>query len=108
MLEVWREYVLVKKLVFFFFHDTSTTKIYTYLHTLSQHDALPIYRENTPGQCLGCIRNHGPQQTRALLFHGGSGESAGARSEEHTSELQSLMRISYAVVCLKKKNATMS
>src|SRR3546814_7560093 len=31
-------------------------------------------------------------------FHGGS-----VRSEEHTSELQSLMRISYAVFCLKKK-----
>src|SRR3546814_4669972 len=30
----------------------------------------------------------------------------GARSEEHTSELQSLMRISYAVFCLKKKNIT--
>src|SRR3546814_5640115 len=29
---------------------------------------------------------------------------AEARSEEHTSELQSLMRISYAVFCLKKKN----
>src|SRR3546814_3810769 len=28
------------------------------------------------------------------------------RSEEHTSELQSLMRISYAVFCLKKKNTT--
>src|SRR3546814_9143194 len=28
------------------------------------------------------------------------------RSEEHTSELQSLMRISYAVFCLKKKTAT--
>src|SRR3546814_7452577 len=28
----------------------------------------------------------------------------GLRSEEHTSELQSLMRISYAVLCLKKKN----
>src|SRR3546814_9125444 len=28
---------------------------------------------------------------------------SGARSEEHTSELQSLMRISYAVFCLKKK-----
>src|SRR3546814_10089521 len=27
-----------------------------------------------------------------------------SRSEEHTSELQSLMRISYAVFCLKKKN----
>src|SRR3546814_4669754 len=29
---------------------------------------------------------------------------SGSRSEEHTSELQSLMRISYAVFCLKKKN----
>src|SRR3546814_10381221 len=31
------------------------------------------------------------------------GKQAGLRSEEHTSELQSLMRISYAVFCLKKK-----
>src|SRR3546814_8036825 len=30
------------------------------------------------------------------------------RSEEHTSELQSLMRISYAVFCLKKKNTTVT
>src|SRR3546814_1513810 len=29
-----------------------------------------------------------------------------SRSEEHTSELQSLMRISYAVFCLKKQNST--
>src|SRR3546814_2649410 len=33
----------------------------------------------------------------------GFGEEAPKRSEEHTSELQSLMRISYAVFCLKKK-----
>src|SRR3546814_2356122 len=32
-----------------------------------------------------------------------SGETYRERSEEHTSELQSLMRISYAVFCLKKK-----
>src|SRR3546814_2537829 len=32
------------------------------------------------------------------------GTGAFARSEEHTSELQSLMRISYAVFCLKKQN----
>src|SRR3546814_4237220 len=32
--------------------------------------------------------------------------TASMRSEEHTSELQSLMRISYAVFCLKKKNKT--
>src|SRR3546814_3477578 len=31
------------------------------------------------------------------------GSTAASRSEEHTSELQSLMRISYAVFCLKKK-----
>src|SRR3546814_9194550 len=38
---------------------------------------------------------------------GAAGESeAGTRSEEHTSELQSLMRISYAVFCLKKKKIT--
>src|SRR3546814_7229978 len=32
-----------------------------------------------------------------------TGRAFGFRSEEHTSELQSLMRISYAVFCLKKK-----
>src|SRR3546814_6999209 len=36
----------------------------------------------------------------------GTGVDAFGRSEEHTSELQSLMRISYAVFCLKKKNNT--
>src|SRR3546814_3698755 len=34
------------------------------------------------------------------------GEAQRLRSEEHTSELQSLMRISYAVFCLKKKKNT--
>src|SRR3546814_9385469 len=34
----------------------------------------------------------------------GSGTPGPGRSEEHTSELQSLLRISYAVLCLKKKN----
>src|SRR3546814_10687157 len=36
------------------------------------------------------------------------GRAQFVRSEEHTSELQSLMRISYAVFCLKKKNTTQS
>src|SRR3546814_6986589 len=46
-------------------------------------------------------RTHGHRTLRAapLSFRAG----AGPRSEEHTSELQSLMRISYAVFCLKKK-----
>src|SRR3546814_1662810 len=41
--------------------------------------------------------------TAALTRFGGGALSFG-RSEEHTSELQSLMRISYAVFCLKTKN----
>src|SRR3546814_5977965 len=35
-------------------------------------------------------------------------QGRGTRSEEHTSELQSLMRISYAVFCLKKKTKTLN
>src|SRR3546814_2957033 len=42
---------------------------------------------------------------RAIIVRG-SGEHFSYRSEEHTSELQSLMRISYAVFCLKKKKQT--
>src|SRR3546814_7299105 len=40
-----------------------------------------------------------PAMVDAAMTHA----AHGARSEEHTSELQSLMRISYAVFCLKKK-----
>src|SRR3546814_6532064 len=42
------------------------------------------------------------QARETLGTRGGARQDA--RSEEHTSELQSLMRISYAVFCLKKKN----
>src|SRR3546814_976831 len=41
---------------------------------------------------------------RVCLRHGWRNRQLSGRSEEHTSELQSLMRISYAVFCLKKKN----
>src|SRR3546814_6299971 len=67
------------------------------------------------GSGLAIVEHHG-----CRLLRGGAGGSAGAlrqarnlqyrpgqpRSEEHTSELQSLMRISYAVFCLKKKKRT--
>src|SRR3546814_3791071 len=42
-------------------------------------------------------------QKYAVRTGGGSNHRMGLRSEEHTSELQSLMRTSYAVFCLKKK-----
>src|SRR3546814_3692132 len=44
---------------------------------------------------------YGSQSTPLAIVHDFVGECD--RSEEHTSELQSLMRISYAVFCLKKK-----
>src|SRR3546814_3974718 len=47
------------------------------------------------------LRGIGPDQTRANLD--AMLAELKKRSEEHTSELQSLMRISYAVFCLKKK-----
>src|SRR3546814_7797950 len=48
-----------------------------------------------------------PVMRHADTEHGnGGGDPVDGRSEEHTSELQSLMRISYAVFCLKKKNKT--
>src|SRR3546814_16583761 len=46
---------------------------------------------------VGRARRRHPDLGRAVA-------AARLRSEEHTSELQSLMRISYAVFCLKKKN----
>src|SRR3546814_3848294 len=43
---------------------------------------------------------------RLQLRYSSAGSGGRPRSEEHTSELQSLMRISYAVFCLKKKKNT--
>src|SRR3546814_4318984 len=80
--------------------------------TLSLHDALPIVPPNSPAMpvpsshrfCLSAVQARSirpstlPSETdkRALV-------RAMVRSEEHTSELQSLMRNSYAVFCLTKK-----
>src|SRR3546814_8636342 len=50
---------------------------------------------NTKPMAMSVLRSH--------LFLAHSSPIGGSRSEEHTSELQSLMRISYAVFCLKKK-----
>src|SRR3546814_17591691 len=51
--------------------------------------------------------SNSPKRSSPLLLHRSSSwpntRSPLSRSEEHTSELQSLMRISYAVFCLKKK-----
>src|SRR5215203_7400612 len=71
--------------VFFFFNDTATTEIYT----LSLHDALPI-------SLLHDLLGH-------LAAHRRGGR-AGARSEEHTSELQSRQYLVCRLLLEKKKN----
>src|SRR3546814_8469768 len=48
-------------------------------------------------------RRHPRGVLAALPIEASDTHNAAVRSEEHTSELQSLMRISYAVFCLKKK-----
>src|SRR3546814_15256875 len=62
-----------------------------------------IFGEQDVADRLGFYR--APDQQRRDVRHAGHHRQAGGgeRSEEHTSELQSLMRISYAVFCLKKK-----
>src|SRR3546814_4969356 len=56
-------------------------------------------RDLPPGQYLSiCVTDTGSGISKEIADR--------IRSEEHTSELQSLMRISYAVFCLKKKNKT--
>src|SRR3546814_7480093 len=50
------------------------------------------------------VRRHDLARVRLETAIGGEGHPEGSRSEEHTFEIQALMRISYAVLCLQKKN----
>src|SRR3546814_9232848 len=52
--------------------------------------------------CSTLLSPNSLSQTLGFGERNTRGDSVAARSEEHTSELQSLMRISYAVFCLKK------
>src|SRR3546814_6721481 len=55
-------------------------------------------------QAMGFIGQTDMQRASiGIGVYGHRAQAEAARSEEHTSELQSLMRISYAVFCLKKK-----
>src|SRR3546814_1003524 len=66
-------------------------------------DGDTIYTDRT---CADVGATERPAPSVHSPVYGGKSWARGCRSEEHTSELQSLMRISYAVFCLKKKNNT--
>src|SRR3546814_9802308 len=92
--------------------DTRTTPAADVLQLIGN---TPLIRLKGPSEATGCeilakcefMNPGGSVKDRAALFIVEDAEARGAlepgRSEEHTSELQSLMRISYAVFCLKKK-----
>src|SRR3546814_5115573 len=62
------------------------------------------HEESTKVSSVSVSRNASPPHDGQLVcFHVGC-RTSGLRSEEHTSELQSLMRISYAVFCLQQKH----
>src|SRR3546814_4207080 len=69
------------------------------------------WQSEQDAKCPGCghpmdetLDPNGPDYRAAnRIFADGASAVFSSRSEEHTSELQSLMRISYAVFCLKKK-----
>src|SRR3546814_10591171 len=93
------------------FEGFTSTTIYDYFKAKEQPGALYLYRHN-PGVIPGLSDALDPQLADyragqiAAGYHAaysGLGDTGRARSEGHTSELQSLMRISSAVFCLKKK-----
>src|SRR3546814_9710140 len=63
----------------------------------------PLKYSWTQGWSRFSISDSGPTATTFLSASTATRSQIAYRSEEHTSELQSLMRISYAVFCLKKK-----
>src|SRR3546814_9384287 len=65
------------------------------------HDGIPFMMMSEAG--LARALHAAAHLLLAEFLQQGGGVLQGLRSEEHTSELQSLMRISYAVFCLKKK-----
>src|SRR2546425_2602269 len=80
---------------FFFFNDTATTEIYT----LSLHDALPISTQDGPR--AGMKREREPRVV--FGFHAENHARFAFRSEEHTSELQSLAYLVCRLLLEKKK-----
>src|SRR3546814_4290255 len=80
--------------------STRTDTLFPYT-TLFRSVGQPADVIGDPGMRRRLIDTHRPAHHDDEI---GGGEVHVRRSEEHTSELQSLMRISYAVFCLKKKN----
>src|SRR3546814_5712641 len=82
--------------------STRTDTLFPYTTLFRSRHPHPAHQRRQRG---GPAVVPGQDRQRQVLAHGGARRPPrpGGRSEEHTSELQSLMRISYAVFCLKKE-----
>src|SRR3546814_9965995 len=86
-------------------HTKQTGSFRNFGITLSQtHSTREIQPSSSPPTMAA--EQHSPAHGAATEPRSKGQMKYGLRSEEHTSELQSLMRISYAVFCLKKKTKT--
>src|SRR3546814_2150409 len=86
------------------FHDLLDAHGYQTLQTKDGMEALAMVRQHRPDLILMDIQL--PEVSGLEVIKWIKEDDNLRRSEEHTSELQSLMRISYAVFCLKKKKQT--
>src|SRR3546814_2675840 len=75
-------------------------------HADADGDVVRLCKRRPPQRRSGVRHALPGQSSLAGRSAAADGTGRGGRSEEHTSELQSLMRISYAVFCLKKKKQT--
>src|SRR3546814_2355811 len=71
-------------------------------------DKLRGHADSMQAKIDDCFRDRDTNTPRKARMAAGARIDGTQRSEEHTSELQSLMRISYAVFCLKKKKTQIS
>src|SRR3546814_9683511 len=77
--------------------------VYDTLNRFLAERGEPPQFPNVPDQSIALLRDREQETKLSLSAPLIAPELWANRSEEHTSELQSLMRISYAVFCLKKK-----
>src|SRR3546814_5149424 len=89
-----------------FVEEGASADLGRFQRTLKENDAAQPIARGVDQQGGVMLRLCGPKAIELMLQMAALGIEIIARSEEHTSELQSLMRISYAVFCLKKNTNT--
>src|SRR3546814_6116731 len=83
--------------------STRTDTLFPYTTLFRSTNVRTAFSKNGGNLGASGAVSHGFDRMGLITYPASAGDADAIRSEEHTSELQSLMRISYAVFCLKKK-----